>query len=110
MKHPIRTYGDSDTLTVMSNVPGLTVDFFRVSEDPGWYLSRCFVAERFRRQGYGKRMVLEGLARLAALGAKWVYVTPGGYNMDHDVQIAFYRSCGFAENPEEPGCMVFTFP
>lgn len=60
--------------------------------EDGWYVNRVLVRPEYRRQGLGTKMVKALLDNAAGLK---VIVEPGGYNMKHKDQVAFYESCGF---------------
>jgi len=57
-----------------------------------WWLSRIVLKHKYRRQGYGTKIINE-LKRYTS-GLK-IVVMPGGYDLTKDEQIAFYKSCGF---------------
>jgi GNAT superfamily N-acetyltransferase len=63
-----------------------------------WWIARVFVREKFRRKGFGSRVVRELQERA---GDKPIVVCPGGYGTPYKVHDAFYKSCGFRETEDK---------
>jgi GNAT superfamily N-acetyltransferase len=68
-----------------------------------------FVRPSLRRKGVGKALLNLLFKKLHSLGAEWVDVAPGGYDLPQEQQYAFYSSCGFEHDPKQEGRMVYYF-
>ena len=66
-------------------------------EENSWYVSRVFVHESFRCRGIGKLLLEKMFEEVKNVGGSKIIVYPGGYSVDEDRQINFYKQNGFEE-------------
>ena len=75
--------------------------------EPGhWWIARVFIQVSHRGQGLGSKLLQTLIESCAEQGARFIEVSPGGYDADPVRQRAFYAQNGFQPDPERPGLMV----
>lgn len=98
----LRVIGGERNVTVTATVVGCVCNADNWLDDGAtWMICRVFIATKYRRQGYGTRMLsmlFEELRKRPK--ARLVTVTPGGYDVPSEQQFAFYKSCGFVDDPD----------
>jgi len=66
-----------------------------------WWINRVLVPEERRGEGIGRELLRRLKSLVAQQGCDALIVVPGGYDVPHETQVAFYAACGFkAVNPE----------
>jgi GNAT superfamily N-acetyltransferase len=80
---------------------------WRTTEDlsdvtgPIWWINRVLVPKELRGKGIGRELLCRLKGAVTAQGGSGMIVTPGGYDIPQEDQIAFYRACGFEVVREE---------
>lgn len=104
--------GSSDGVTVCwkgvpsaRNIPRGTMDL--VCVDGAWWLTRALVQQAPRSRGLGSRLLRAALHKAVSLGAKEVFVGPGGYGSDEARQRAFYQNNHFQDAEGLDGVLVW---
>lgn len=86
----------SIAIAEMNLMPSSLYDLGRLGKSL-WWICRVVVDPKYRRQGYGRRLV-ETLAKHRRKFA--MIVAPGGYDTPPKEQEAFYASCRFVRQGE----------
>lgn len=104
----------ADGLVIVNHcADGLTVSL-RINDDPydtvfidaifmgDWWISRVNVRNaKSQRKGFGSKILQLALSELQRRDAIKVFVSPGGYNMNHADQVKFYEKNGFKKDKED---------